>query len=367
MKHLWSILCSAVMMAAAVAPPAVAHEPERDGKAVSVYVASNSAAGNSILIYKQGTNGGLTAAGTVATGGLGSGGGLGNQGGIAATENGRTLLVVNAGSHDVSVLRVREDGLRLTDRLHSGGTTPVSIAVHDDLVYVLNAGSDNISGFRLRHHGLTPIAGSTLPLSGRGTAPAQIAFSPSGDTLLVTEKATNKIVAYTVNDNGIASGPIVQNSNGQTPFGFAFDKRGHAIVSEAFGGAASALSSYDVSRQGVLRSISHSVDATDQRAACWVVITRNGKFAYTTNTASGTLSSYAINRNGALRVVSSVAAITGAGPIDMDLSKDGQTLFVLNSGAGSIQSFEVDRASGQLTPLATVSGIPAGANGLIAL
>lgn len=347
------------------APAAVAHDRDDDNRS-TVFIASNAAAGNSVLIYQRSANGNLAAAGEVATGGLGSGGGLGNQGGVASTDSGRTLLVVNAGSNDVSVLRVRNGGLALTDRLPSGGTQPVSVAVHDDMVYVLNAGSDTISGFRLRHGRLAPIAGSTRPLSGSGTAPAQIAFSPSGDTLLVTEKATNKIVAYTVNDYGIASGPIVQNSNGQTPFGFAFDRRGNAIVSEAFGGTASALSSYEVNRRGTIRSISNSIDAAGQRAACWVVITRNGRFAYTTNTASGTISSYAIHRDGSLRLVSSVAATTSAGPIDMDLSNDGQTLFVLNAGANTLQSFEVDRFTGSLTALETVSGVPAGANGLIA-
>jgi 6-phosphogluconolactonase (cycloisomerase 2 family) len=184
--------------------------------------------------------------------------------------------------------------------------------------------------------------------------------------LLVTEKNTNKIDAYTVDDHGIASGPIVHNANGQTPFGFAFDRRGHAIVSEAFGGTASALSSYKVSAAGVIRSISHSVDAAGQKAACWVTISRNGKFAYITNTASGTVSSYAINRDGSLRLISSVAATTGPGPIDMDLSNDGLTLFVLSSGAHSIRSFKVDPASGDLNPLESVAGLPASANGLIA-
>ena len=188
MKTFLASLCSAALMMVAAAP-AAAHDRDDDNRS-TVYIASNGAAGNKVLIYQRSASGGLAAAGEVATGGLGSGGGLGNQGGVAAAESGRTLLVVNAGSNDVSVFRVRDGGLALTDRLPSGGTQPVSVAVHDDIVYVLNAGSDNISGFRLRHGRLAPIAGSTRPLSGSGTAPAQIAFSPSGDTLLVTEKAT---------------------------------------------------------------------------------------------------------------------------------------------------------------------------------
>ena len=118
--------------------------------------------------------------------------------------------------------------------------------------------------------------------------PAQISFNIFGDVLVVAEKNTNKIDLFDVED-GIAQGPNVQVSNGMTPFGFAFDRRDHLIVSEAFGGAAnaSALSSYEVDG-GIypLEVVSGSV-ATHQTAACWVVVSRNGRFAYTTNTGSG--------------------------------------------------------------------------------
>ena len=71
---------------------------------------------------------------------------------------------------------------------------PVSVAARGRLVYVLNAGSDNVTGFLLNNTGdLTAIPGSTRPLSGTGTGPAQVGFHPRGSQLVVTEKATNKI------------------------------------------------------------------------------------------------------------------------------------------------------------------------------
>ena len=76
-----------------------------------------------------------------------------------------------------------------------------------------------------------------------------MSFDPRGGTLVVTEKATNLIDTYEVDgETGLATGPNPQASAGTTPFGFAFDRRGHLIVSEAFGGAAdqSAVSSYEV-------------------------------------------------------------------------------------------------------------------------
>src|SRR5207302_10339808 len=107
----------------------------------------------------------------------------------------------------------------------------------------------NTTGFTIGRHGLSMIDGSTLPLSGAMVGPAQVQFSPSGRLLVVTEKMTNKIDTYTVNHDGTATGPTVQNSAGVEPFGFAFDRRGQLIVSEAFGGMpnASAASSYDAS------------------------------------------------------------------------------------------------------------------------
>src|SRR4029079_14381215 len=126
--------------------------------------------------------------------------------------------------------------------------------VYHDLLYVLNAGgSGNITGFNIGRHGtLTPISGSTRPLSGGATGPAQVQFSPDGDLLVVTEKTTNLIDTYTVDRHGIANGPTTHPSSGATPFGFAFSKRGTLIVSEAIGGTPglSAVSSYDLDDDG---------------------------------------------------------------------------------------------------------------------
>jgi len=337
----------------------------------AVYTTSNATSGNRILAFHRAPNGTLTAAGSFATGGLGTGGGLGNQGGLTLSGNDRWLLAVNAGSNDLSLFATDDDGLRLVDKAPSGGTQPVSVSIHRDLVYVLNAGSDNVSGFRLRPHGkLTPLVGSTRPLSGSGTGPAQVQFRPDGRVLVVTEKATNLIVAYAVDEDGLLGPPQVQASQGATPFGFAFGNRRQLFVSEAFGGApdASAVSSYRVNADGTLHLVSPSVP-THQTAACWVVVTENGRFAYTSNTGSGSISGYEIDDDGALTLLNADGrtADTGAGsaPTDLALSENGRFLFVLNSGTHNIGAFRI-RANGQLHPVAATGGLPAGANGLAA-
>jgi 6-phosphogluconolactonase len=332
-----------------------------------VYTMSNASSGNAVLAFEQ-RGDTLIAAGSFPTQGAGSGGGLGNQGALVLSDDGDTLFAVNAGSDEVSVFQVHDHGLTLTCKVSSGGVRPISIAVHEDWVYVLNAGgTGNITGFTLTSRNtLKPIPGSTRSLSGPATAPAQIEFNPEGDTLVVTEKATQIIDTYTVDEDGVAVGPVSQPSSGATPFGFSFNKRGVLIVSEAFGGTAnaSAVSSY-VLRKGALGLRSGSIPDF-QSAACWIAVTKNGKFAYTSNTGSNNLSSYRVGRDGTLTLLAAVAASTGAAPIDMALNGNSKFLSVLNSASRSIDVFRVDRESGQLTPLVSVSGLPTGANGLVA-
>lgn len=336
----------------------------------AVYVMSNAAAGNEVLAFARSADGGLSPAGSYATGGLGSGAGLGSQGALVLTDDGRWLLAVNAGSDELSVFRVGPHGLSLADRVGSGGDHPVSVTVHGSLVYVLNGGgAGNVSGFTLSPRGeLSPLAGSTRPLGGAGTAPAQVELSPDGRVLVVTEKATSRILTYTVGGDGLAGGPTLHPSAGATPFGFAFAGRDRLIVSEAFGGApdASAASSYHVSRNGALQVVSPSVGTTET-AACWVVVSRDGRYAYVTNTGSGTVTGYAVAPDGSLTLLDAdgETAHSGAGPIDADFSANGRFLYVLDAGSHTVSAFR-RAADGSLSPVGGAAGLPASAVGVAA-
>ena len=353
---------------AAFTSPVLADE---GGGRRAVYTITNDPAGNEVAVYERATDGSLTFMASYPTGGLGSGAGLGSQGAVVLRENGRRLFVVNAGSNQVSVFAVRKDGLDLLDVVDSGGEMPISLTLHGRTLYVLNAGgSGNIAGFRVRNNGkLEALDGSTQPLSNGGTGdspqPAQVSFSRDGKLLVVTEKATNMIDVYQV-AAGIASPPVSHPSAGMTPFGFAFAKRHDLIVSEAFGGApdASAVSSYNVLND-TFEVISPSVGTT-QTAACWVVISKNGKYAYVTNTGSGSISSYGIEKDGSISLLEAQAGLTGEGssPIDMALSNNGQFLYALGASSDTISIFQI-AADGSLESLGSVS-VPAGAVGLAA-
>lgn len=331
-----------------------------------VYTSTNAVAGNAIVAFRRGSAGTLVSAGTFPTGGLGAGMGLGSQEAVIVSRNRQWLFTVNAGSDEVSVFRIESSGLTLTDKVSSGGDFPVSLAFSGGLLYVLNGGgAGNITGFRLDPAGtLTPLAGSTQPLSGAATtAPAQISFVQEGRVLVVTEKATNRIDTYLVGSDGLASGPNVQNSQGMTPFGFGITRAGELIVSEAFGGApgAGTLSSYGQAG-GNLSLISGSVPDF-QAAPCWVVITPNQRFAYTTNTASNSISSYRIAAGGSLELLQAVAGETGAGSAPTDMAITARVLFALNQSSGEIDVFHI-RGDGRLEYRSSVGGLPTSAVGL---
>jgi 6-phosphogluconolactonase len=332
----------------------------------AVYTLSNAATGNAVIEFARARDGELAQVASYPTGGLGTGAGLGSQGAVVLNKSGRWLLAVDAGSDEISVFAVTHRGLRQTDRIGSGGDMPISVTIHGRLVYVLNAGGDgNITGFWLGSQGqLSPISGSTRPLSSAASAPAQVEFTPDGDRLVVAEKDAHVISTYRIGSSGRARGPVVNPSEGMTPFGFAFDQRGHLIVSEAFGGApgASAVSSYRIGGGGHLRTLSASVGTT-QKAACWTVVI--GRFAYVTNTGSGTVSSYRIERTGEIHLLDADAGLTGAGssPIDAAASRGGRFLYVLGDGTDEITAFRV-RANGSLIEIDADGGLPPSTVGL---
>ncbi|HET6370033.1 MAG TPA: beta-propeller fold lactonase family protein [Nitrospiria bacterium] len=320
----------------------------------AVYAMTNASDGNEIVIFDRDEDGMLTKAGSVSTQGTGSGDGLdplGSQGSLILSRDERWLLAVNAGSSEISVFRVRPYGLELTDKVESGGTFPVSLTLFHDLVYVLNAGGDpNITGFGLSHRGkLTPLAHSTRALGNGGFA--QVGFDPQGETLVVTDKANNKILVFDVGRKGLPGiHPVASPSNGQVPFAFLFDRRGHLLVTEA---ASNAVSSYEILSNGFLRVISPSV-ANGQTATCWIAANERGE-VFTTSPGTSAISAYRLfGRKGRIALIDGTAGI-GIRPLDLAITGNGRFLYTLDPGNGTVQMFEIQR-HGRLVDLGTVDG-----------
>ena len=318
----------------------------------AVYTIDNAAT-NHVLYYVRAANGSITYVSSYATNGAGTGTAFHSQGAVVLTEDGRFLLVVNAGSNTISVFKVQSSGLAYLSKASSHGTMPISLTVYENWVYVLDAGgSGNIAGFLLSKSGvLTHMAGSNQPLSGMAKpSPEQIGFSPNGEVLVVTEKGTNMIDTYLVDKHGVASDPITQASAGNAPYGFAFTDKGKLVISEASGSS----SSYAVSDEGILRTISGAI-STYTGTPCWVAINGKGRFAYTGNGGVGTISSFSISHNGKLTLTSSIAATVPSPALDLAFSKHSRFLYVLSANGGmSITGFKVDE-DGSLSQVTSVS------------
>lgn len=366
-------IATACLALAATFAPHIAFAQDGPFTAGKVFTATNSPAGNELIVLGRAADGSLALVERMATQGLGTGAGLGSQGAVTLSGDGRMVLVVNATSNTLSLFSLTGKRPTLVSVVDSGGLTPISVSESNGLVYALNAGgAGNVAGFRLAPAGLQPIAGSTRALSAAGgTGPAQVGFSSDGGTLLVTEKATNKLMSWRVDTkSGLLGAPTVTPSAGVTPFGFAFDNRDRVFVSEAFGGAAlaSTTSSYRFAEQQPARPMLVSAAVpTLQTAACWVAVTPNGKFAYTGNAGSSSVSLYEVGRDGSLALAEAAAGVTGSGTgvTDLAVSRSGQALYALAPGAMRVVAFEVG-ADGRLTPSSALTGLPGMLVGLAA-
>ncbi|HET7554035.1 MAG TPA: beta-propeller fold lactonase family protein [Gaiellaceae bacterium] len=330
-----------------------------------IYVQTNDAERNEVVAFDRAADGSLSALGRFETGGRGSGKPhLASQSSVVLS--GDRLLVTNAGSGELSLFSVQPDGLRLEARIASGGSSPTSVAVAGDLAYVLNNGTPSIFGFSLVGGALEPIAGSDRPLAADAD-PAQVAFGPDGRILVVTERGTNSISTFTIDDDGLAEGPQTIPSAGATPYGFGF-AGGSVIVTEAFGGevGAAAASSYSLDG-GRLSPVSASV-ADTRSEVCWAAVSKDGRFVYVTNFGDGTISSYAIGADGSLELLEAVAASTNLGAKgvrDEAITGDGRFLYALDADARRVYGWSVG-ADGSLAPVADADGLPETVAGLAA-
>jgi 6-phosphogluconolactonase len=336
----------------------------------AVYVQTNDAARNEVIAYRRSEDGSLAPLGRYGTGGRGTGEPhLPSQSSLVLSADGQWLLVSNAGSDDVSLFAVEPDGLRLADRAGSGGRTPTSVAISGALVYVLNNASANVAGFTIDGGRLVELDGSSRPLSADGADPAQVAFGPNGRTLVVTERGTDSITTYAIDDRGYAAAAATIPSAGKTPYGFGFTADGAMIVTEAFGGAvgAAAASSYAITATGRLTPVTASVGDT-RSEVCWAAVTTDGRIAYVTNFGDGTISSYDIGSGGSLELRDPVAASTDRGEKgirDEAITRDGRYLYAIDADARQVFGWSIE-GDGSLVSVGAIDGLPETVAGLAA-
>ena len=366
-------LAAVTATATAVLPAAASASTSASPVVGHVYVNDNTAGTNTIGAFDRHADGTLTpeAGSPFAAGGAGTGAGLASQGALQISPDGRFLIAADAGSNQVSVLRITGNGsLKLVHEgvVPSGGVLPVSISIHGDLVYVANSGNggSNYTGFRLRPNGrLQPIAGSAVALPD-GSQPGDVLFNGDGTRLAGTRVGTSQIDSFTVGPGGLltAAPGSPFPAQGLGPFGSEFRPTNpdQLFVSNAHNAGTGTVSAFSDSADGTLSPIGSSPFADLQTAPCWVEISHNGQFLFTVNTGSGSISRYSIASGGALTLLGStpVKASGGVGAVDARLSPDGHTLYVDESKAGAVGAFAV--SGGNLTELSSSpTSLPTGA------
>lgn len=339
-----------------------------------VYVNDNTATENTIAAYARHADGSLTplAGSPFPAGGAGTGSGIGSQGALQKADDGHLLLAVDAGSDQISVLRIERGGALAPvagGPVASGGNKPVSIAVHSGRVYVANAGTDSdYAAFTLTPAGaLTPISHSVFALPA-GSDPGDVLINPTGTRLVGTRVGTSLIDSFVIGRHGRLhpAGGSPFAAQGPGPFGSEFSPtHPHQVfVSNAHGGTnAGTVSAFRDGRGGALTSIGASPFPNGQTATCWVTITRDGRFLFAVNTAVPSISSYSIDASGNLSLVANTpfpASDTTLGPEDARLTPDGSALWVVDTAGDALSGFNV--SDGAVTPMAGGPiALPAGA------
>jgi 6-phosphogluconolactonase len=335
------------------------------------YIDGNTATANTIDGFARHADGSLTAlpGSPFAAGGAGLGTGLASQGAIQVTRDGRYLLAVDAGSNQISVLRITAGGVPvLVGRpASSDGIKPVSVAVSPfGLVYVANsgAGGGNYTGFRLGFNGsLTPVPGSTYAVPD-GSGLGDVFFNAFGNHLVGTRTGTSEIDSFVVAPDGrlrpAQGSPFTGQGLGQLGAEFSPANPSRLFVTNAHNGAGlGTVSAYFDGFSGQLSSIGSSPYADGQTAPCWVEISHDGRYLFAVNTGSGNISSYAINRDGSLALIGSTPISGGGADIDARLSPDGRYLLVDGSGMHFLSVFAVN--GGSLTEVpSSPTPLPAG-------
>ena len=304
------------------------------------YVNDNTAVANTIAGFDRHADGSLTPipGSPFAAGGAGLGAGLASQGAIQVTSDGRYLLAVDAGSNQISVLRVTADGVPVLvgQPVSSGGVQPVK---HRGL-------TDGPGLRRELRHGRQRLL--RLPAeSGRHADPDPALdghrprwFGPRRRVLQPHRRPPRRrpdwhleIDSFVVLPSGrlfaAPGSPFTGQGLGQLGAEFSPVKPWQLFVSNAHNGACSAPCPRTATASSVSStSIGSSPYADGQTAPCWVEISHDGRYLFTVNTGSGNISSYSINPDGSLALIGSSAITGGGADIDARLSPDGKYLLV---------------------------------------
>lgn len=326
-----------------------------------LYTINNDLKMNGVAVYRQGDGGALTevSGSPFPAGGKGlTGGDVEEQGAIRV--HGEFVLAVNPGSDSVAVLRKGKGGMLMPvpgSPFYSGGSTPLSVAAHGDLVYVANQAAPfakpkstvpNITGFRMSKDGtLKEIEKSQITFK-EGYGPTQVEFSADGKVLVATSgfqgEKSSRIHAYKVIKDGMLKegpGSSAEPKNASGTIGFSLDPRGNRAYVSAFRGSAVIVFDVDSKTAG-LKQLGEPY-GDKETAACWTAIAPDGKTLYVANFVSNSISVFDIHPDGKLSLLGTTKRRAGNSPDtkDLEVSRDGRFLYAIGTGQREIAIFRI--------------------------
>lgn len=249
---------------------------------------------------------------------------------LTVDATGKTVLVANYSSGSVAALPVQADGSlgeAASFLQHSGssvdperqkGPNAHSVVISPDNRFALAAdlGIDKIMIYQLdaANAKLIPSAAQPFVKLMPGTGPRHTVFSPDGKHFYVIGELANTITCF---DYNAASGTLTE-------------------------------------RQTIATL---PVDFTGKSNTADLKITPDGKFLYGTNRGHDSIAAYRIADDGTLNLTS-IEPSLGKGPQNLLITPDGKWLLCANMPGNSVVVFQIDTASGKLTPQGQPMGMP---------
>ncbi len=390
------------------------------------YVVSNKADGNTIVGFQSAASGKFSRLGEFDTGGTGTGDleipalqkdethplangddPLISAESVISLHDGKMAVVVNPGDATVSLMKAGEKGaLSFVNKVAASDLFPISLAAHGDYVASASVGKDNMNGsitlFKVAGGKLTTIKGARRDLKAR---PSTIAFSSDGEHVIVNELVTGKIKVFAVEDGTLSNAPVSEIESPRDdesrfqaiPVGFVVsgdggddiilmsearfltpefglrEGSGEVALSPLYSWQTGSISTYRLTDDGQISLISGDVLTGasvegGEIANCWVTLSADGRTLWAANALSSSISSFRIRENGTAALVNEHAYKHDDETLffsDISISASGDQLYQLIGNTGEIMVFDIS-ANGDLTPVQTLSGLPAlGSYGLM--
>lgn len=289
------------------------------------------------------------------------------------------LYAVNAGSNDISAFRIAEDGSLsplASQPFSSGGSTPVSIGVHDRYLVTVNSAQDPAQaddgsvpsltasaiqfdgGLRLLNRTPSPLAADAQPSQALTADTGPFVFNaefPGGGHLNAFFQRPNGKLVQTdsvmlpLEANNVQPLPLGLWANPLAPYLYV----GFVNTSE--------VGVYAVSEAGKLQFVHKA--SNSGVAVCWLRVSSDGKFLYTSNTGDNSMSVYDLSAPASPVEIQHISVGGTGGVQQFSLTPDGNFIYLLqeensldSAGQGNrLYVFQVDKDAGKLTLLSDLT------------